>query len=354
MERFLFLKNGRRFRGEGFGYEGDAVGELVFNTSAVGCLELLSDPVSAGQIVMQTFPMAGNYGSIAEDLRGGRLCCEGFVVREWCAEPSNFRCEGTIDQLMREHKVTGLCGIDTRELTRILREEGTMPAIITNSEQLSDEQKAKLENFAYSKCAFDVSCKESYEIAVKQDAPTVAVLDLGAADICAKALAERGVNIKVLPYNYSAEDILALNVQGVCVSDGPGRAEDEKETEDKLLKILGKVPMFGIGLGHELMAVALGGKVLKLSGGHRGANQPVRESKTGRVTITTQNHGYAVSEVPVGGSVTHRNEHDGSIEGLEYNALRAFSIAYAPCTDGGVNDSGSLYDKFIELVGGAK
>ena len=352
MNAYLFLENGRRFAGSAFGFEGEAIGTLSFNTSAISSMELLSDPVSAGAIVLQTFPMAGNYGVIREDLRGGKVCCAGYVCREWCEEPSNFRCGGTLDELLKEFKVPGICGIDTRELTRVLRESGSMNAMITAKASLSADELKALKAYKPACPAEKVGVREVSFTGKDEGAKSIGVLDFGAGDICEKELFERGFGVYLIPYDYSLTDMAALDLDGLVVSDGPGSAADYPEAKKNLQALFGEMPIFGVGLGHEVLAEALGGKCEAMTHEHRGANQPVREIATGRVRITTQNHGSAVAKLPQGGEVTFVSEHDGSVEGIEYKDKNAFSVQFTPLTDGGVNDQAYIWDNFAAMVSG--
>ena len=312
---YLVLQDGQVFEGFRFGGPADAVGELVFTTGMCGYLETLTDPSYAGQIVMQTYPLIGNYGIIPEDFEGA-CCVRGYVVREWCEEPSNFRCQGDLDAFLRDRGVPGLWGVDTRELTRIIREHGVMNAAIC------DEVPADL-------------------TAVK----TYAVTGVVEAVTCRAASAH--------PAETSAEEVLAAKPDGVMLSNGPGDPAENVYQIEQIKKLLGKVPLFGICLGHQLTALAVGGGTYKLKYGHRGVNQPVRDLDGVRTYITSQNHGYAVdgTSLPVG-KVRFINANDGTCEGIDYPDLRAFTVQFHPEACTGPKDTSFLFDQFVALMKG--
>jgi len=307
---YLVLQDGQVFEGFRFGGPADAVGELVFTTGMCGYLETLTDPSYAGQIVMQTYPLIGNYGIIPEDFEGA-CCVRGYVVREWCEEPSNFRCQGDLDAFLRDRGVPGLWGVDTRELTRIIREHGVMNAAIC------DEVPADL-------------------TAVK----TYAVTGVVEAVTCRAASAHPAEGEEAKP-------------DGVMLSNGPGDPAENVYQIEQIKKLLGKVPLFGICLGHQLTALAVGGGTYKLKYGHRGVNQPVRDLEGVRTYITSQNHGYAVdgTSLPVG-KVRFINANDGTCEGIDYPDLRAFTVQFHPEACTGPKDTSFLFDQFVALMKG--
>ncbi len=324
MERaYLVLGNGMVFEGQRIGAAGDGLGELVFTTGTVGYLETLTDPSYAGQIVMQTFPMIGNYGVIPEDFEG-KCAARGYVVRELCDAPSNFRSEYDLDAFLKNEGVPGVCGVDTRELTRILREEGVMNALICD--RVPDDLSA-LRDFAVTGAVAQVSQREKTVCSAQgEERYRVALIDYGAKGNIIRCLQKRGCTVTIVPHDTSAEDILALTPDGVMLSNGPGDPAENAYEIAQIAKLIGRVPVFGICLGHQLTALALGGKTVKLKYGHRGANQPVREVGGSRTYITTQNHGYAVlsdSLVSVGREL-YVNANDGSCEGMEYPGKRCF------------------------------
>jgi len=348
---YLVLNNGRIFEGMRIGADGDGLGELVFTTGMTGYLETLTDPSYAGQIILQTFPLIGNYGVIPADFEGPCLA-KGYVVRELCGTPSNFRSEYALDAFLKEHKVPGICGVDTRALTRIIREEGVMNALICGE------------------IPTDLTAIQSYAVlgGVKQASGTevhvfpaegaekyhVALLDYGAKHHIVESLQERGCRVTVLPHDTTAEDVLALHPDGLMLSNGPGDPRENVFEIEQLKKLMGKLPVFGICLGHQLAALALGGETVKLKYGHRGANQPVKDLKTGRCFITSQNHGYAVVAESVKdiAELRYINANDFSCEGLDYPDAQCFTVQFHPEASAGPHDTGFLFDRFVSMMGG--
>ena len=349
---YLILQDGQVFEGVRFGAETDTVGELVFTTGMCGYVETLTDPSYAGQIVMQTYPLIGNYGIIREDFEGA-CCVKGYVVREYCDTPSNFRTDCDLDTYLKEQGVPGLCGVDTRELTRIIREHGVMNAAIC------DEIPADLtpiETYAVTGVVEAVSCKEpSVHPAEGEERFRVSLLDYGAKRNIVRELQKRGCTVTVLPATTSAEEILAADPDGVMLSNGPGDPAENTYQIEQIRKLLGKVPMFGICLGHQLTALAAGGSTYKLKYGHRGVNQPVRDLNGVRTYITSQNHGYAVDGDTVKlGKVRFVNANDGTCEGIDYPELKAFTVQFHPEACTGPKDTSFLFDRFVELMKGGR
>ena len=349
---YLILQDGQVFEGVRFGAETDTVGELVFTTGMCGYVETLTDPSYAGQIVMQTYPLIGNYGIIREDFEGA-CCVKGYVVREYCDTPSNFRTDCDLDTYLKEQGVPGLCGVDTRELTRIIREHGVMNAAIC------DEIPADLtpiETYAVTGVVEAVSCKEpSVHPAEGEERFRVSLLDYGAKRNIVRELQKRGCTVTVLPASTSAEEILTADPDGVMLSNGPGDPAENVYQIEQIRKLLGKVPMFGICLGHQLTALAAGGSTYKLKYGHRGVNQPVRDVEGVRTYITSQNHGYAVDSDTVKlGKVRFANANDGTCEGIDYPELKAFTVQFHPEACTGPKDTSFLFDRFVELMKGGR
>ena len=349
---YLILQDGRVFEGVRFGAETDTVGELVFTTGMCGYIETLTDPSYAGQIVMQTYPLIGNYGIIREDFEGA-CCVRGYVVREWCDAPSNFRTDCDLDTFLKEQGVPGLYGVDTRELTRIIREHGVMNAAIC------DEVPADLtpiETYAVTGVVEAVSCREaSVHPAEGEERFRVSLLDYGAKRNIVRELQKRGCTVTVLPATTSAEEILAADPNGVMLSNGPGDPAENVYQIEQIRKLLGKVPMFGICLGHQLTALAAGGSTYKLKYGHRGVNQPVRDLEGRRTYITSQNHGYAVDSDTVKlGRVRFANANDGTCEGIDYPELKAFTVQFHPEACTGPKDTSFLFDRFVDLMKGGE
>ena len=349
---YLILQDGQVFEGVRFGAETDTVGELVFTTGMCGYVETLTDPSYAGQIVMQTYPLIGNYGIIREDFEGA-CCVKGYVVREYCDTPSNFRTDCDLDTYLKEQGVPGLCGVDTRELTRIIREHGVMNAAIC------DEIPADLtpiETYAVTGAVEAVSCKEPDRYPAEgEECFRVSLIDYGAKRNIVRELQKRGCTVTVLPATTSAEEILAADPDGVMLSNGPGDPAENTYQIEQIRKLLGKVPMFGICLGHQLTALAAGGSTYKLKYGHRGVNQPVRDLNGVRTYITSQNHGYAVDGDTVKlGKVRFVNANDGTCEGIDYPELKAFTVQFHPEACTGPKDTSFLFDQFVELMKGGR
>ena len=349
---YLILQDGQVFEGVRFGAETDTVGELVFTTGMCGYVETLTDPSYAGQIVMQTYPLIGNYGIIREDFEGA-CCVKGYVVREYCDTPSNFRTDCDLDTYLKEQGVPGLCGVDTRELTRIIREHGVMNAAIC------DEIPADLtpiKTYAITGVVEAVSCKEPDRYQAEgEERFRVSLLDYGAKRNIVRELQKRGCTVTVLPASTSAEEILTADPDGVMLSNGPGDPAENTYQIEQIRKLLGKVPMFGICLGHQLTALAAGGSTYKLKYGHRGVNQPVRDLNGVRTYITSQNHGYAVDGDTVKlGKVRFVNANDGTCEGIDYPELKAFTVQFHPEACTGPKDTSFLFDRFVELMKGGR
>ena len=348
---YLVLENGMVFEGYAMGAEGATIGELVFNTGVCGYTDTLTNASNAGQIVMQTFPLIGNYGLISSDFQG-ECALKGFVVREWCAIPSNFRAEKDLDTFLKENGVVGIYGVDTRQITKVLREEGSMNAMICKKvpENLTPVKEYKIEGAVAA-----VSCTEPAVYQPKgKTVSRVVMVDYGTRKSFIDELTSRGCQVTVVPQDTTAEVILQMNPNGVLLSNGPADPKENEFCIAQIRKLLGKLPIFGIGLGHQLLALAAGGETLKMSRGHRGANQPVKSLREGRTYITVQNHGYVVDEKSLSDAVvTFVNANDGTCEGLEYPAKRAMSVQFYPESFSGPRHSGFLFDQFIQLMGGA-
>lgn len=343
---YLVLSDGSVFEGTSFGAPVSATGELVFNTSVVGFNEILTDPSYAGQIIVQTFPMIGNYGVI-EEAFDGECCISGYVVREHCETPSNFRAEYTIDKFLKDRNIPGICGVDTRALTRKLRDHGPLNAMIC-AEIPADI--SAIASYKVTGAVAKTACKESYVLpAVNEERLHAVVIDCGMKKSFAAEWTMCG-KVTVVPFGTSAEEILALKPDGVFITNGPG---DPAEVDVAAIKaLMGKIPMFGVGLGHQLMAIAAGASTVRMPYGHRGGNQPVKEIATGRTYITEQNHGYTVvSESVKNGTISFVNANDGSCEGIDYPELKAFSVQFYPGGSGPRNTC-FLFKRFITMMGG--
>ena len=348
---YLVLNNGQVFEGLRIGAEGDGLGELVFTTGMTGYLEALTDPSYAGQIIMHTFPLIGNYGVIPADFEGPCLA-RGYVVRELCETPSNFRSEYALDRFLKEHKIPGICAVDTRALTRIIREEGVMNALICDT---VPADLTPIRRYAVTGGVHTASCREMHSFPAEgSERFHVALLDYGAKHHIVESLTARGCRVTVLPHDAAAGDVLALHPDGLMLSNGPGDPKENVYEIAQLKKLLGKLPVFGICLGHQLAALALGGDTVKLKYGHRGANQPVKDLKLGHCFITSQNHGYAVVSESVQNIAELRyvNANDYSCEGLDYPEYSCFTVQFHPEASAGPHDTGFLFDRFVGMMGG--
>ncbi len=349
-KRYLILEDGRVFAGSAFGADAVHTGELVFTTGMCGYIETLTDPSYYGQIVLQTFPLIGNYGIIPQDFEG-KCSVRGYVVREICSEPSNFRAQGTVDEFLREQGVPGISGLDTREITRIIREHGVMNAI------LSDEPAADLEAlraYRIREAVEHVTAEEPRIVPAEgRQRFRVALMDYGAKKYIIRELCARGCEVTVFPALTPAETILQGGYDGVMLSNGPGDPADNPAPIREIAELFGRIPMFGICLGHQLMALSQGGETVKLKYGHRGTNQPVRDLQGTNTYITSQNHGYAVvSDSLKNGRVRYIQANDKTCEGIDYPDSRAFSVQFHPEAHAGPNDTNFLFDRFCGLMGG--
>ena len=350
---YLILENGTVFEGKAFGAEKETTGELVFTTAMTGYLETLTDPSYYGQVVIQTFPLIGNYGVIPADFESDSPSLKGYIVRDWCQAPSNFRCEGDLDTFLKESGIPGIYGVDTRALTRIVREYGVLNCKIAYSPEVSEDELAQIKRYVITDAveSTTISNKQSFE--AENGDLNVVLMDFGAKHNIGRELVKRGCNLTVVPGNTTADEILAMNPDGIMLSNGPGDPSANTQIIEQLKKLCEhKIPTFGICLGHQLLALSQGAKTEKLKYGHRGANQPARELETGRVYITSQNHGYAVvnDSMPQNGKVSFVNGNDGTCEGVNYTDMPAFSVQFHPEACGGPHDTAFLFDRFIELM----
>ena len=347
---YLILADGSIYEGEGFGAQAQATGELVFTTGMVGYIETLTDPSYAGQIVMQTFPLIGNYGMIEADFEG-KCAARGYVVRQWCEMPSNFRSQQTVDAFLKERGIPGICGLDTRALTRKIREQGVMNARICT--ELTDDLTS-IRDYRIRGAVESVTCGQqaSYP-AVGTAKYSVALMDYGAKRNIVRELQKRGCEVTIYPASTPAQTILEGGYDGLMLSNGPGDPKENGFCIAQIEKLLGKLPLFGICLGHQLTALAAGGRTEKMKYGHRGANQPVRDVSAHRCYITSQNHGYAVVCDSIRqGRLRYVNANDGSCEGIDYPDLSAFTVQFHPEACAGPRDTSFLFDRFISMMGG--
>lgn len=346
MKAKLILENGAIFEGKAFGYLKESIGEVVFNTGMTGYQEVLTDPSYFGQIVTMTYPLIGNYGINLEDMESDCPKVKGFIVREKCDSPSNFRCELELNDYLQQNKIIGLEGVDTRALTKILRNHGTMKGIISLEDISYEEAARKLELFSNRDAVWKVTPKAKYEI--PGEGKHVAIMDFGIKSNIVRSFVKRGCKVTVFPANSKAEEILNVNPDLVFLSNGPGDPEDLTEVIENIKSIVGQKPIVGICLGHQLLALALGGKTKKLKFGHRGCNHPVKDVEKNRVHITSQNHGYYVEVLPEGMLVTHISMNDGTIEGMKHKELPVFSVQFHPEACPGPKDSDYIFDEFMK------
>lgn len=352
--RKLVLEDGAEYYGTGFGYTGDAVCEIVFNTSMVGYQEIISDPSYTYQAVVMTYPLIGNYGTADEDYETKNPTIGGLIVREYNDLPSNFRYTKTLSEVMEEYKIPGLAGIDTRKLTRSIRDLGSRRGIITNADTPTEEALEKIKNTPVPHDAVaHVSCKKRRYSRTANAKYNVVAIDCGIKLNIIRSLNARGCNVTVMPYNTSAAEVEKMKPDGIFLSNGPGDPEDVIPVIDLVKKLRGKYPIFGICLGHQMICLACGAEAYKLKFGHRGGNHPVKNLETGKIEITSQNHSYAVNEKSLentGLKVTHINLLDNTVEGVSDEKSKMFSVQYHPESAPGPQDSAYLFDKFTSLM----
>ena len=353
---YLLLADGTLFEGTAVGYEGQSIGEVVFNTGMAGYQEVLTDPSYYGQVVTMTYPLVGNYGINFDDYESRKSWVSGFIMREMCEYPSNWRCKVTLDEYLKAQKVVGLAGIDTRRLTRKLRGEGVMNGVIYTEGFEPDEQAiAEMKAYVVKDAVKTVTCDENIVYPAEGETKyRIALFDYGVKYNIERELCKRGCEVTVVPAYTKPEDVIG-KYDGVMLSNGPGDPAENVYQIEQIRKLLGKVPMFGICLGHQLTALAAGGSTYKLKYGHRGVNQPVRDVEGVRTYITSQNHGYAVDSDTVKlGKVRFANANDGTCEGIDYPELKAFTVQFHPEACTGPKDTTFLFDRFVELMKGGR
>ena len=353
MKAFLILEDGTVFTGTSIGSKREVISEIVFNTSMTGYLEVLTDPSYAGQAVCMTYPLIGNYGICYEDQESLRPWPDGYIVRELSRIPSNFRCEDTIQNFLKRYDIPGIAGIDTRALTKILREKGTMNGMITTDPDFKlEEVIPKLHAYTTGKVVEKVTCEE--KTVLKGNGPKVALLDLGAKNNIARSLHQRGCQVTIYPASTLAEEILADRPDGIMLSNGPGDPKECTQIIQEIRKLYqSDVPIFAICLGHQLMALATGADTYKMKYGHRGGNHPVKDLETGRVYISSQNHGYVVDTETLDPKIAvpaFENVNDKTNEGLRYVGKNIFTVQFHPEACPGPQDSGYLFDRFIKMM----
>lgn len=353
-DRKIILEDGQEYYGYSFGGDREKILEIVFNTSMVGYQEILSDPSYTNQAVVMTYPLIGNYGMAEDDYETEHPSIGALIVREYNDEPSNFRSVRTLGDVMRQYGVTGISGVDTRKLNRSIRDLGSRKALLTSAETPLEEGVKKIAAFvAPTDAVSRVSCPAPWKAGSSDALYHVAAIDCGMKRNIVRSLVRRGCRVTVMPWNTSADFIRSLRPDGVFISNGPGDPADVPETVRTVRSLLGRYPMFGICLGHQIIALAYGASTYKLKFGHRGGNHPVKDLTTGKIEITSQNHSYAVDEDSLKSSaliVTHRNLLDGTVEGLACAKDRVFSVQYHPESAPGPQDSTHLFDRFIRMM----
>ena len=360
MKAALVLETGKIFIGESYGATGEAVGEVVFNTGMTGYQEVLTDPSYAGQMVCMTYPLIGNYGINCQDDQSKKAQVQGFIVKEAGRHPSHWQMEKNLSRTLAQFGVVGIKGIDTRALTRIIREHGVLRGVITTQIEHLEEWIPRLTKWiSPPDVVAKVSTPEIYTLPAISGALTqpesfhVVVVDFGIKKNILQAMQESGFKLTVVPHTASAEQILERNPDGIFLSNGPGDPKEVAEGIETIRNLIGKRPIFGICLGHQLLSLALGGDTYKMKFGHRGGNQPVQDLQSKRVTITSQNHGYAITEASLEQTplyVTHRNLNDQSVEGVKHRDLPVFSVQYHPEAGPGPSESLYLFDDFSDLM----
>ncbi len=352
MKAQLILENGTVFNGNAFGYIKETVGEVVFNTGMTGYQEVLTDPSYYGQIVTMTYPMIGNYGINIDDIESSSVKVRGFIVRENCLKPSNWRCEFELNDYLKRNKIIGLEGIDTRALTKMIRNSGTMKGIITVRELTQSQIENKLNAFNNENAVAEVT-RNQVEV-VEGNGPHLAMYDFGMKNNIIRSFGARGCKMTIFPATATADQILAVKPDGIFLSNGPGDPKDVGGAIEEVKKLMGVKPITGICLGHQILALAMGANTTKLKFGHRGANHPVLDKGTGRVMITSQNHGYVVEEdtLPQDIEITHVNLNDQTVEGMKDSTREIYSIQFHPEACPGPHDTDPIFDEFVALMKG--
>ncbi|NLA77030.1 MAG: carbamoyl phosphate synthase small subunit [Clostridiales bacterium] len=353
MGAYLVLEDGSVFEGFSGGAFGETVCEVVFNTSMTGYVEILTDPSYAGQGIVMTYPMIGNYGIQREDFESGRLQPKAFIVRELCSEPSNFRCEGTIDSLLKEHGIPCLYGADTRAIVKKLRNSGTMRGVITEDISNMARIVSLINEYKHEGLVESVSLGTKRVLGTGNTGPKIALIDCGAKMNIAASLVKRGCEVTEYPCDVSAEEIIASKPDGLMLSNGPGDPEACTGTIKEIKKLYDyDMPTFAICLGHQLMALAVGGSTERMKFGHRGANHPVKFINRDKTYLSSQNHGYMVSPagLPANAEVNCINVNDGTVEGIVYHGKKIFTVQFHPEANSGPRDTAFLFDDFIKMI----
>lgn len=352
MKGILYLEDGTVYIGKGFGKKGTSVGELVFNTSMTGYQEILTDPSYAGQVITMTYPLIGNYGVNKFDWESNKSFAKGLVVKSISRTPSNYMCENSIDEITKWMNIVGICDVDTRSITKKIRNNGALKCVISTEELSILELENHLKNGQFNENFMEeVSTKQI--ISLRNKGPKIAVMDFGAKSNIINNLKHRNCDITIFPYNATYEEIMNIRPDGVLLSNGPGDPKTVECAIKTVKKIINKTPTFGICLGHQILALAVGGDTYKMKFGHRGGNHGVYDIERDKAYITSQNHGYAVDESSIekrGMIITHRNLNDNSIEGMQHKELPVFSVQFHPEGAPGPEDTSYLFDKFMDFV----
>ncbi len=353
-DKKIVLENGQEFYGYGFGADKEAINEIVFNTSMVGYQEIISDPSYTDQMVCMTYPLIGNYGITDEDYETKIPTMGGLIVREYNDLPSNFRYTKTLCEVLDEYNIPGISGVDTRMITRIIRDEGSQKVIICDADVPYDKALKKVKDYVIpTDMVSRVSCKKRWYSRTPNHKYDVVAIDCGIKLNIIRKLNEKGCNVTVVPYNITAEEIMNMKPDGLFLSNGPGNPEDVQEVISVVRELKGKLPIFGICLGHQMISLALGAKTFKMKFGHRGGNHPVMNLENGKIEITSQNHSYAVDVASLAGTpleLTHKNLLDDTAEGVKSEENKLFSVQYHPESAPGPQDSAYLFDEFITLM----
>jgi carbamoyl-phosphate synthase small subunit len=352
MKGILYLQDGTRYEGKGFGKRGTTVGELVFNTSMIGYQRVLTDPSYAGQIVMMTYPLIGNYGICDSEFESSTIHARGLIVKSVVKHPSNNRSNGTLDDFIRKAGIVGISDVDTRSITKKIRSEGVLKCVISNEDLSETELKMILEKTPLREDWMKkVSTKK--QIHIPGESFKIAILDLGVETNTINHLKEFGYDMHVFPMNSSYETIMECKPVGMLISSGPGNPKEAVETIRTVKQLIGNIPIFGVGMGHQILALAVGGDTYKMKCGHRGANHGVYDIKKDKAYITFQNHGYAVERKSVesnGMIITHTNLNDETVEGMKHKDLPIFSVQFHPEGAKGFSDSGYLFEQFLSYL----
>lgn len=352
MDGLLYLADGSIYKGKGFGTRGTAVGELVFNTSMTGYQEILTDPSYWGQIITMTYPLIGNYGINKDEWESKNIYAKGFVTKTISKTPSNYKSEMSINEWLEKMNVVGVYDLDTRNITKKIREKGTVKCVITNEDiSLTELQNICMNNELKEDWMKEAGTKEI--IHIEGNGHKIAVLDFGAKASIINSLKERKCDITIFPYKSTYEDIISISPEGLLLSNGPGNPKEAVEAIEVIKQFIGKIPIFGICMGHQVLALALGGDTYKLKYGHRGGNHGVYDKDIDKAYITSQNHGYAVKAESIflkGMEITHINLNDETVEGMKHKSLPIFSVQFHPEASPGPRDSKHLFDKFLSLI----